>query len=46
MWLYGWDEDSRPLTGEQIFQDISIDHAKKTCTIEMHPQLFITFFNT
>jgi ubiquitin-like-conjugating enzyme ATG3 len=42
MWLYGYDEDLRPLTSTQIFQDISEDHAKKTCTIELHPHESIT----
>lgn len=33
MWLVGFDEHRRPLTSAQIFQDISQDHAQKTCTI-------------
>ncbi|KAI8895755.1 autophagocytosis associated protein [Globomyces pollinis-pini] len=37
MWLYGYDEQQRPLSAIQIFEDISQDHAKKTCTIEQHP---------
>ncbi|KAJ3070079.1 Arabinose-proton symporter (Arabinose transporter) [Podochytrium sp. JEL0797] len=35
--LFGYDENRKPLTPEQIFEDISQDHAKKTVTIEPHP---------
>ncbi|KAI8617628.1 autophagocytosis associated protein [Chytriomyces sp. MP71] len=37
VFLFGYDENRRPLTPEQVFQDISQDHAKKTVTIETHP---------
>jgi ubiquitin-like-conjugating enzyme ATG3 len=37
VWLFGYDENRRPLTSKQIFEDISQDHAKKTVTIETHP---------
>ncbi|KAG4084816.1 autophagocytosis associated protein [Neocallimastix lanati (nom. inval.)] len=37
IWLFGFDENHIPLTHEQIFEDISEDHAKKTVTIETHP---------
>ncbi|KAJ3228318.1 E2-like enzyme [Clydaea vesicula] len=37
VWLYGYDEYRNPLTSVQIFEDISQDHAKKTVTIESHP---------
>jgi len=37
IWLFGFDENNIPLTPEQIFEDISEDHAKKTVTIEAHP---------
>ncbi|KAJ3042744.1 E2-like enzyme [Rhizophlyctis rosea] len=37
VWLFGYDENRRPLTSTQIFEDISQDHAKKTVTIEAHP---------
>ncbi|TPX33315.1 hypothetical protein SmJEL517_g03711 [Synchytrium microbalum] len=37
VWLFGYDEHRRPLTSQQIFEDISQDHAKKTVTIETHP---------
>ncbi|KAJ1920664.1 E2-like enzyme [Mycoemilia scoparia] len=39
VWLYGYDENGRPLTPSQIFEDISEDHAKKTVTIEPHPHI-------
>jgi len=42
LWLVGFDEHSRILSSEQIFQDISHEHAKKTCTIEKHPHEDIT----
>ena len=34
--MFGYDENKVPLNSEQIFQDISQDHAKKTVTIETH----------
>lgn len=34
VWLIGYDENGKPLTPPQIFQDISADHAQKTVTIE------------
>ncbi|RDB16909.1 Autophagy-related protein 3 [Hypsizygus marmoreus] len=34
VWLIGYDENGKPLTPPQIFQDISADHAHKTVTIE------------
>jgi len=37
IWLFGFDENHIPLTPDQIFEDISEDHAKKTVTIEAHP---------
>lgn len=42
MWLYGYDENRKPLTVEQMYEDISQDHAKKTVTIETHPHLPVT----
>ena len=39
VWLFGYDENGRPLKPEQIFCDISQDHAKKTVTIDHHPHL-------
>ncbi|KAJ3110103.1 E2-like enzyme [Phlyctochytrium bullatum] len=37
VFLFGYDENRRPLTAQQVFEDISQDHAKKTVTIEAHP---------
>ncbi|KAK9709128.1 E2-like enzyme [Basidiobolus ranarum] len=37
VWLFGYDENRNPLTTDQVFEDISQDHAKKTVTIETHP---------
>ena len=37
VFLFGYDENGSPLSTEQIFEDISQDHAKKTVTIEGHP---------
>ncbi len=39
LWLYGYDENRKPLTVEQMYEDISQDHVKKTVTVESHPHL-------
>ncbi|KAJ8377516.1 hypothetical protein AAFF_G00259430 [Aldrovandia affinis] len=39
LWLFGYDEDRRPLSVDQMYEDISQDHVKKTVTIENHPHL-------
>mmetsp|Transcript_52517 Transcript_52517/g.162989 ORF Transcript_52517/g.162989 Transcript_52517/m.162989 type:complete len:184 (+) Transcript_52517:496-1047(+) len=39
MWLFGYDEDGRPLTHAQVFEDMSQDHAKRTVTIDPHPHV-------
>jgi ubiquitin-like-conjugating enzyme ATG3 len=39
VWLFGYDENGRPLKPEEIFLDISQDHANKTVTIDRHPHL-------
>lgn len=39
LWLFGYDEARQPLKAEQVFEDISADHAQKTVTIETHPAL-------
>jgi ubiquitin-like-conjugating enzyme ATG3 len=36
-WLVGFDEQGRPLTSEQVLEDVSEDHARKTITVEPHP---------
>eukprot|EP00010_Vexillifera_abyssalis_P001628 CAMPEP_0201552184 /NCGR_PEP_ID=MMETSP0173_2-20130828/14543_1 /ASSEMBLY_ACC=CAM_ASM_000268 /TAXON_ID=218659 /ORGANISM="Vexillifera sp., Strain DIVA3 564/2" /LENGTH=314 /DNA_ID=CAMNT_0047962623 /DNA_START=27 /DNA_END=974 /DNA_ORIENTATION=+ len=39
VWLSGYDKNRQPLKPEQIFQDISQDHAHKTVTFDTHPHL-------
>lgn len=39
LWLCGYDENHRPLTIEEMYTDISQDHAKKTVTMEQHPHI-------
>jgi len=39
LWLFGYDEARQPLKPEQLFEDISADHAQKTVTIDTHPHL-------
>ncbi|XP_063966997.1 ubiquitin-like-conjugating enzyme ATG3 [Lytechinus pictus] len=39
LWLYGYDEHRKPLTVDQMYEDISQDHVKKTVTVESHPNL-------
>lgn len=41
-WLVGYDESRVPLKPEQVLEDVSADHAKKTITVELHPNLSIT----
>ncbi|XP_077866352.1 ubiquitin-like-conjugating enzyme ATG3 [Saccoglossus kowalevskii] len=42
LWLYGYNENRKPLTVNQMYEDISQDHVKKTVTIENHPHLPMT----
>nr|CAD7427826.1 unnamed protein product [Timema monikensis] len=39
LWLFGYDENRRSLTVEQMYEDVSQDHAKKTVTMETHPHI-------
>uniref|UniRef100_T1INA6 Ubiquitin-like-conjugating enzyme ATG3 n=1 Tax=Strigamia maritima TaxID=126957 RepID=T1INA6_STRMM len=39
LWLYGYDENRKPLSVDQMYEDFSQDHAKKTVTMEHHPHL-------
>ncbi len=39
LWLVGYDENNKPLTIDQMYDDISEDHAKKTVTFETHPHV-------
>ncbi|PSC67657.1 Autophagy-related 3 [Micractinium conductrix] len=36
-WLIGYDENRQPLTNEQVLEDVSEEHARKTVTMEAHP---------
>ncbi|KAJ9121905.1 hypothetical protein QFC24_004487 [Naganishia onofrii] len=36
-WLMGYDENKKPLTPTQVFQDVPSDHAFKTMTMETFP---------
>eukprot|EP01025_Chloroclados_australasicus_P061259 TRINITY_DN802_c0_g1_i1.p1 TRINITY_DN802_c0_g1~~TRINITY_DN802_c0_g1_i1.p1 ORF type:complete len:317 (-),score=52.31 TRINITY_DN802_c0_g1_i1:215-1108(-) len=38
-WLVGYDENKNILNKSQLLQDISEEHAKKTVTMEQHPNL-------
>ncbi|KAI8090281.1 autophagocytosis protein [Gilbertella persicaria] len=42
IWLFGYDEERRPLTSAQVFEDVSPDYVKKTVTIETHPHLSLS----
>lgn len=39
LWLVGYDENLKPLTIDEMYQDVSRDHAKKTVTMETHPHI-------
>lgn len=39
LFLIGYDENGKLLSVEQMFEDVSQDNAKKTVTIEQHPNL-------
>lgn len=39
LWVVGYDERRQPLSVEQMYEDVSQDHAKKTVTMESHPNL-------
>ncbi|CAI4221827.1 unnamed protein product [Auanema sp. JU1783] len=39
LYLVGYDENRKPLTIEQTYEDFSADHANKTITIEAHKSL-------
>eukprot|EP01120_Amphizonella_sp_Union-15-10_P008258 TRINITY_DN2935_c0_g1_i1.p1 TRINITY_DN2935_c0_g1~~TRINITY_DN2935_c0_g1_i1.p1 ORF type:complete len:294 (+),score=69.55 TRINITY_DN2935_c0_g1_i1:34-915(+) len=42
VWLFGYDENRQPLPPDQIYKDISQDHAKKTVTLDTHPHLGVS----
>jgi len=39
VWLSGYDEQMKPLQPEQVFEDISSDHAHKTVTFDEFPHM-------
>uniref|UniRef100_A0A2M4BTJ9 Ubiquitin-like-conjugating enzyme ATG3 n=1 Tax=Anopheles marajoara TaxID=58244 RepID=A0A2M4BTJ9_9DIPT len=39
LWVIGYDENRKLLTVEQMYDDVSQDHAKKTVTMETHPHI-------
>ena len=39
LWLSGHDENQHPLSIQDMYDDISQDHAKKTVTMEEHPHI-------
>jgi len=39
VWLYGYSETRQPLTQPELLQDISVDHALKTVSLEAHPHI-------
>ncbi|KAL3847399.1 hypothetical protein ACJMK2_018314 [Sinanodonta woodiana] len=39
LWLNGYDENGKPLSVDQMYEDFSQDHAKKTVTMETHPNI-------
>mmetsp|Transcript_2151 Transcript_2151/g.3487 ORF Transcript_2151/g.3487 Transcript_2151/m.3487 type:complete len:308 (+) Transcript_2151:85-1008(+) len=41
-WLVGYDENRQPLTPQQVLEDVSEEHARKTITVDPHPHLSIT----
>eukprot|EP00878_Enallax_costatus_P003154 GHUV01003354.1.p1 GENE.GHUV01003354.1~~GHUV01003354.1.p1 ORF type:complete len:301 (+),score=98.44 GHUV01003354.1:117-1019(+) len=41
-WLVGFDEAKQPLRPEQVLEDVSEEHARKTITVEQHPHLAVS----
>lgn len=39
LWVVGYDENRKKLSVDQMYEDVSQDHAKKTVTMETHPHL-------
>lgn len=42
LFLMGYDENRKPLTVEQTYEDFSADHSNKTITVEAHPSVDVT----
>ncbi|CAG0914699.1 unnamed protein product [Notodromas monacha] len=43
LWLFGYDDDGKPLKSDKMFEDFSEDHNNKTITLEVHPFFPITY---
>lgn len=41
LWLTGYDEKRRPLTPNELYQDVNKDYVMKTVTMETHPHLSV-----
>jgi ubiquitin-like-conjugating enzyme ATG3 len=39
LWLQGYTENGIPLTANQLLEDVSQEHARKTVTMALHPHL-------
>jgi len=39
LWLVGFDESRQPLHPNKVLEDVSEDHARKTITLDPHPNL-------
>lgn len=39
LFQYLFDQNRKPLTVHEMYEDVSQDHAKKTVTMESHPHL-------
>ncbi|KAF6262497.1 autophagy protein [Scenedesmus sp. NREL 46B-D3] len=40
-WLVGFDEAKQPLRPDQVLEDVSEEHARKTITLDPHPHLAV-----
>lgn len=38
-WLVGYDESRHPLAPDQVLEDVSEEHARKTITVDPHPHM-------
>ena len=39
LWLVGYNETRKPLSVEEMYEDFSAEHVRKTITMESHPHL-------
>jgi len=42
VWLFGYDENDNALAPNEVFMDVSQDHAHKTVTIDTHPHMQVS----